>query len=94
MSVELRHLQTFLAVADAGGIALGARRLGQAQSAVSRRVRQLEHELGVALLVRGRTGTELTPAGHALAERGRPAVAAVEASVERARRRAAAGIGN
>ena len=86
--IELEHLKTFLAVADAGGIGLGARRLGLAQSAVSDRIGRLERELGVTLMTRQRTGVRLTRAGSALADMVRPAVGAVEACVEDARRRA------
>jgi DNA-binding transcriptional LysR family regulator len=89
VSIELRHLTSFLTVADAGGISPAAERLGHAQSAVSQRVRQLERTLGVTLLVRSPAGTELTPAGRALAQHAGAAVAAVEASFESARRRAA-----
>jgi DNA-binding transcriptional LysR family regulator len=89
VTIDLRRLTTFLAVADAEGIGLAAHRLGCAQSAVSKRVQQLERELGVALLQRGSTGVRLTPAGQSLAERLRPAIASIEATVERARHRAA-----
>lgn len=45
-------LQTFVAVVETGGITAAAKRLHRAKSAVSRRLSQLEAELGVPLFVR------------------------------------------
>jgi hypothetical protein len=49
-------LQTFVEVADAGGVSPAARRLGVSKSIVSRRLFRLEAELGIQLLAR--RGTE------------------------------------
>lgn len=49
VSVELRHLRCFVAVADAGSVQGGAKQLRVAQSALSRTIRDLERELGVEL---------------------------------------------
>ena len=43
----LEDLQTFVAVADTGGVSPAARRLGLAKSIVSRRLLRLEADLGV-----------------------------------------------
>ena len=48
----LEDLRTFIAVADAGGLSLAARRLGVSKSIVSRRIFRLEEALGVQLLTR------------------------------------------
>lgn len=61
--VELRHLRYFVSVADELNFTRAARKLHVAQPALSRQVRQLEEELGAALLVRDRRRVELTPAG-------------------------------
>ncbi|HDJ1439364.1 TPA: LysR family transcriptional regulator [Serratia rubidaea] len=61
--VNIEELQTFVEVADAGGISPAAQRLGVAKSIVSRRLARLEAELGVQLLVRTTRGTALTEAG-------------------------------
>lgn len=60
---DLEDLQTFAAVADAGGITPGARRLGLSKSIVSRRLARLEHDLGAQLLVRTTRGAALTDVG-------------------------------
>lgn len=61
--MELDDLRAFLQVADAGGVAAGARRLGLPKSLVSRRLVRLEKELGVQLLARSARGALLTEAG-------------------------------
>lgn len=61
--VELEDLRTFIAVADAGGLSLAARRLGVSKSIVSRRIFRLEEALGVKLLARRTRGACLTESG-------------------------------
>ena len=61
--MDIEELQTFVEVADAGGVSPGAVRLGVSKSIVSRRLARLEAELGVQLLVRSTRGAALTEAG-------------------------------
>src|ERR1700735_5713499 len=61
--LELDDLQTFVEVADAGGVSPAARRLGVSKSIVSRRLVRLEAELGIQLLARTTRGAALTEAG-------------------------------
>lgn len=61
--MDMEDLQTFVAVADAGGISSAARRLGVSKSIVSRRLFRIEAELGVQLLARTTRGAALTEAG-------------------------------
>jgi len=61
--LDLEDLQTFIEVADAGGVSPAARRLGVSKSIVSRRLFRLESELGVQLLARTTRGAALTEAG-------------------------------
>ncbi len=84
--VELRHLRYFVAVAEAATFTGAARVLRVAQPALSRQVRLLEEELGVALLLRDRRGVRLTPAGEsflvearAILDRSQRAVKAAQA---------------
>lgn len=56
-------MESLLAVAEAGTITAAADRVHISQSALSRRLQQLEAELGVELMVRGRHGVELTALG-------------------------------
>lgn len=61
--MDIEELQTFVEVAEGGGISPAARRLGVAKSIVSRRLLRLESELGVQLLARSTQGAVLTEAG-------------------------------
>ena len=61
--MDIEDLQTFVEVADAGGVSPAARRLGMSKSIVSRRLLRLEAELGVQLLARTTRGAALTEAG-------------------------------
>jgi DNA-binding transcriptional LysR family regulator len=61
--LDLEDLQTFVEIANAGGISPAARRLGVSKSIVSRRLFRLEAELGVQLFARTTRGAALTEAG-------------------------------
>lgn len=61
--LDIEDLQTFVALADAGGVSAAARRLGVSKSIVSRRLLRIEAELGVQLLARTTRGAALTEAG-------------------------------
>jgi DNA-binding transcriptional LysR family regulator len=64
------HVEAFAAVARSGSFSTAARRLGVAQSTVSRRVQALEAEVGRELLTRpAGEPPRLTPAGAAFLER-------------------------
>ena len=88
--VELRHLRSFLAVAEECGISAAARRLGMTQPALSRQIKALEEELGVVLLDRGARSFVLTPAAEMLCEQGRRIAGEWDSLIERVRSQAAA----
>jgi DNA-binding transcriptional LysR family regulator len=69
--MELRHLDTLLAIAEEGSFTAAADALNTVQSNVSDQIRQLEYELGVPLLVRGRRGAEPTEFGTVVLDRAR-----------------------
>jgi len=79
--MDIEDLQTFVAVADAGGVSSAARRLGVSKSIVSRRLLRLEAELGIQLLARTTRGAALTEAGGAF--RDHAARACIEIDVAR-----------
>lgn len=63
---DLRALEAFVTVCDAGTMAAAAQRLGVTQSAVSQMVRALEHDLGVQLFDREVRPAQPTRAGRVL----------------------------
>lgn len=78
--MDIEALQTFVQVADAGGVSPAARRLGVTKSVISRRLLRLETQLGVQLLARTTRGAALTDAGIAFREYAARIVAEIEAA--------------
>jgi DNA-binding transcriptional LysR family regulator len=76
--MELRHVRTFLALAEELHFGRAARKLRIAQSAVSQTLRSLESDLGVVLLERSKRQVSLTPAGHQYLRYARAALAQLE----------------
>jgi DNA-binding transcriptional LysR family regulator len=65
--VTLEDLRVLTTVAEHQNMTTAARMLGRSQAAVAQHIRRLEAELGAALLVPGRRGSSLTPAGERFA---------------------------
>ncbi|WP_246333464.1 LysR family transcriptional regulator [Stenotrophomonas tumulicola] len=80
--LDIEELQTFVEVADAGGISPAAIRLGVSKSIVSRRLARLEAELGVQLLARSTRGAGLTEAGVMFRDHAARACAEIEVAKE------------
>src|SRR5262245_60237830 len=80
-SVELRHLRSFLAVADCLSFSQAAVELHITQPALSRQIRQLEDELGCRLFERRPTEILLTAEGKYLCERAATIVQLADALV-------------
>jgi DNA-binding transcriptional LysR family regulator len=83
--MELRHLRYFVAVAAHGSFNRAAELLHLTQPPLSRQVRDLEEELGVDLLVRGKNAVKLTEAGELFYEEAREVLARAEEAVSRVR---------
>lgn len=66
--MELRHLRYFVAAAEERNISRAAARLHIAQPSLSQQLRELERELGVALLDRSARPLRVTGAGRRLLE--------------------------
>jgi LysR family transcriptional regulator, cyn operon transcriptional activator len=69
--MNLRHLRTFVTIADAGGIARAGGRLNLSQPAASRQILTLESDLGVKLFDRVGRRFRLTSEGEYLLRRSR-----------------------
>jgi LysR family transcriptional regulator of abg operon len=67
--MKLNQIRDVIAVAERGSLRSAARHLGIAQPAITRSIRELEHELGVTLFERHVTGAALTPMGKAFLRR-------------------------
>ena len=78
--MELRHLATFVAVAEEGSFTRASDRLHVVQSAVSAAVRNLERQLGATLFDRSTHKVQLTDAGRALLPEARATLAAAMAA--------------
>ena len=79
--MKLTHLRDVLAVAESGSIRAAGRQLGSTQPAITRSIREIEHELGVSLFERHAKGVRLTDMGRAFVRRA----ASVQQEVRRAR---------
>ncbi|MFT4195920.1 LysR family transcriptional regulator [Ottowia sp.] len=76
--MDLKHLRAFLTVADTGNVTRAASMLNLVQPAVSRQIRLLEEDIGVALFERERHGMLLTTAGQALVGYARRALLEID----------------
>jgi DNA-binding transcriptional LysR family regulator len=70
-SMDLLHLEHFLAVVDEGTFTRAAERVNRTQPAISQSVRRLEEEVGAPLFARDVHEVTLTEAGRLLAESAR-----------------------
>ncbi|WP_189105815.1 LysR family transcriptional regulator [Streptomyces camponoticapitis] len=77
MELELRHLKTIRAIADAGSLTKAASVLGLAQPALSAQLKRIESALGGRLFERGRQGVRTTPLGELVLARARIVLPAV-----------------
>jgi DNA-binding transcriptional LysR family regulator len=83
--MNLRHLRTFVAIVDAGGVARAAAAFNMTQPTASRQIEALEAELGVPLFDRIGRRLQLTSEGEDLLRRGRRLLTEADAFSERAR---------
>jgi epsilon-lactone hydrolase len=80
-AIELRHLRSFVAVAEELNFGRAAEQLYLSQPALSRHIRALEQLLGCQLLRRSTHRVELTLAGESLLDRARKVLSDVDEAV-------------
>ena len=85
VTVSSDMLAAFVKVADSASVSRAALELGVGKSVVSKRVAQLEEQIGATLFARSTRRIALTPAGEAYAEFARRALAEMSAGEERLR---------
>jgi DNA-binding transcriptional LysR family regulator len=77
LPIQVRHLNYVITAADHGSFRRAAAVLGVQESAISRRIRELEDRLGAALFIRSPSGVKLTHAGTQFVQRGRKALSEI-----------------
>ena len=80
--MELRHLRYFVAVAEEQNVTRAAVRLHVSQPPLSRQIRDLEDELGIALFDHGAKAVRLTEAGKVFLTEARAALQRVDDAVQ------------
>lgn len=83
--MELRHLRSFIMLADELHFGRAAERLGVTQSAITRHLQALEAELGFRVVDRTSRRVTLTRAGQMLRERIAPQIEALTLTIEECR---------
>ena len=87
--MELRHLHSFLAIAEELHFGRAAARLHLAQPSLSQQLQRLEQSVGVQLVARSSHEVRLTPAGAVFDTEARGILAHVERACDAARQAAA-----
>jgi len=80
--MKLSQIRDVVAIVEHGSLRAAAQRLGLAQPALTRSIRELEHELGVSLFERHAHGMKLTAMGDAFIRRARAVQAEIRHSHE------------
>jgi DNA-binding transcriptional LysR family regulator len=76
--MNLHDVETFVSIAQLGGVTRTAGQLHRSQPAITRRINHLEDQLGVPLLERGRSGAILTEAGRTFLPYAKAVLAALK----------------
>jgi DNA-binding transcriptional LysR family regulator len=88
MTIDLKHLRYFLAVAEERHITRAAEKLGMQQPPLSQRIKEIERQLDVQLFRRKPRGVDLTEAGRVLLDNARTMLAHHERALQSTRRAA------
>jgi DNA-binding transcriptional LysR family regulator len=91
--MELKHLTSFIAVAEQLSFVRAADRLYLSQPALTGQIQRLEEELGVQLLARNRRSVKLTDAGKVFLVEARATLSRARQAADRAQKAARGEIG-
>lgn len=80
--MKYHQLKAFVTVVEEGSIRAAARHLNLSPAALTKALKELEHVLGVSLLIRTTRGIQLTPIGQQLKVRARLIVAEMQRARE------------
>ena len=83
--MEIRHLQSFVALVEEGSFTLAARRMKVVQSTLSLAIRELEADLGTCLVERTTRRVAITRAGRLFAQHARETLSSLDAGIEAVR---------
>ncbi len=92
--MELKHLTSFLAVADRLSFIRAAEHLHLSQPALSSQIISLEQELGVKLLFRNRRVVRLTAEGEVFVQEARATLARAQKAMERVKKASRGEVGH
>ncbi len=83
--MEIRHLQSFIALAEEGTFTAAARKINIVQSGISVTIKEMEQELGVQLVNRTTRSLSLTPAGELFLTHARSSLAMLSDGIQAVR---------
>lgn len=83
--MEIRHLQSLIALAEQGSFTAAARKMNTVQSSISVSIREMEQELGVQLVNRTTRRVALTDAGELFLEHARSSLAVLSDGISAVR---------
>src|SRR5712664_572471 len=86
LATVIEKLRLFLVILEEGSLRRAAERLHISQSAITRQIQLLEHDLGGRVLERTSTGVRPTNGGHALADKARDLLADYDSVMAEVRR--------
>lgn len=84
--MELRHLKSFLAVADSLSFVRAAQKLHLSPPALTSQIQKLEEDVGAQLFIRDKRNVQLSSAGEIFFEEARETLARAEQAVVRVQR--------
>lgn len=84
--MNITHLRHLLALSECGSFRAAAKRLNLSQSAITKSMKALEAEFGVALILRGSEGSALTDVGRELLSHARSVCREIEVATEKIKR--------